>query len=290
MAKKKVIVSLLTKDQEFQLLQAADAESAAARAGLELEVVYGKNNSTLQLEQLYRFVNAPDSLRPVAIVVQSVGGDGLPRAARDAVKAGIGWILLNRDVPYIDSLRSEYPRLPIAIVTTDHREVGRIQGRQCRKLLPSGGHILYIQGPPDTSAARERLLGMQESIAGANIELKTLDGDWTESSGEHAVTGWLRLASSQQHAIHLVAAQNDAMAIGARKAIAARRPEWAGLPFAGCDGLPQGGQRLVREGQLAATVIVQSNTGPAIGLVAAHLEKGAAAPARLVLNPAPYPA
>ena len=227
MAKAKVVVSLLSKDQEFQLMQASDAERAAAKAGLELEIVFAKNNSTLQLEQLYRFVHAPTTSRPAAIIAQTVGGDGLPRVARDAVKAGIGWILLSRDVPYIDQLRSENPKLPIAVVTTDQIEIGRIQGRQLRSLLPSGGHVVYVQGPPDTSAAAGRLKGAQEILAGSGVELHIINGEWTAASGEQAITSWLRLSSSQLQRSEAIAAQNDDMAMGVRKAIETRKPDWS---------------------------------------------------------------
>jgi ribose transport system substrate-binding protein len=289
MSKPKVVVSLLTRDQEFQTMQAADAERAAGRAGLDIDVVFARNNSVLQVEQLYPFVRAAETGRPAAIIVQSVAGEGLERVARDAVKASIGWILLSRDVQYIDALRGEYPRLPIAIVTTDQLGIGRIQGRQARALLPGGGNVLYIQGPKDTSAAQQRLEGMREAIAGAKIEVTVINGDWTEASGEKTVLSWLRMSSSQNFRLELIAAQNDAMAVGARKAIAARRPESAGAPFIGCDGLPEGGQRLVKEGQLTATVIVPSCAGPAVDLVAAHLRGGSAVPARTVLSPRAYP-
>jgi ribose transport system substrate-binding protein len=284
----KIVVSLLTKDQEFQTMQAADAERAAARAGFDIDIVYAKNNGRLQVEQIYHYVRAPEKERPIAIVVQSVTGEGLANVARDAAKAGIGWVLLNRDAPYIDSLRTQYPRQLIGIVTTDQLAIGRIQGRQFRKLLPDGGSILYIQGPADTSAARQRLQGMHDAIAGTAITVKVLDGEWTESSGEQCVNSWLRTAPAETR-VHVVAAQNDAMAMGARKAIAARRPEWSQLPFTGCDGLPDGGQRLVNERRLSATVILPSNTGPAIDLIATHLRTGSPPPARTVLTPQPYP-
>jgi ribose transport system substrate-binding protein len=289
MTKPKVVASLLTKDQDFQSLQAADAERSAARVGFDLEIVYAKNNATLQVEQLYRFVTAPANLRPLAILVQAVSSERLAAVAREAAKAGIGWISLGRDVPYVDELRKEYPKLPVSIVTTDQLGIGRIQGQQFRAILPAGGNVLYLQGPPDTSAAQQRLQGMEESIRGAKIQVKTLSGEWTEESGERAVTSWLRLSSSGDFVPRLIGAQNDAMAAGARKAIAARRPEWLQLPFTGCDGLPEGGQRLVKEGQLAATVIVQSNAGPAIDLLANHQRSGQQPPARLVLPARPYP-
>jgi ABC-type sugar transport system substrate-binding protein len=289
MTRQKIIVSLLSKDQEFQVLQAADAERAAALAGFDVDVVYANNNAVLQQERLFHFVQAQEKSRPVAIVAHSVAGDGLPRVAREAVKAGVGWVLLSRDVPYIDSLREQYPHLPIFIVSTDQMNIGRMQGQQFRSLLPAGGNIIYIQGPADTSAARQRLQGMEEAIAGSKINVKVLTGEWTEASGERALLSWLRLSSSEAETLDLVGAQNDAMAIGARKAIAARRPQSLQIPFTGVDGLLEGGQRLVNEGQLAATVIVPSNTGPAVDLVAAQLRTGQQAPARVVLSSRGYP-
>ncbi|HXA19515.1 MAG TPA: substrate-binding domain-containing protein [Thermoanaerobaculia bacterium] len=289
MTRQKIIVSLLSRDQEFQVLQAADAERAAAMAGFDIDVVYANNNAILQQERLFHFVQAQERSRPVAIVAHSVAGDGLPRVAREAVKAGVGWVLLSRDVPYIDSLRERYPHLPIFIVSTDQMNIGRTQGRQFRSLLPAGGNVIYIQGPADTSAALQRLQGMEEAIAGAKINVKVLTGEWTEASGERALLSWLRLSSSEAETLDLVSAQNDAMAIGARKAIAARRPQSLHIPFTGVDGLLGGGQRLVSEGQLAATVIVPSNTGPAVDLVAAQLRTGQPAPARVVLSSRGYP-
>ena len=288
MANPRVIVALLTKEQEYQAMQAGDAERASARAGIDVEVVYARNNAALQVEQLSQYVRKPEGSRPAAIVAQSVAGEALERVARDAVKAGIGWVLLNRDAAYVDVLRKEYPLLPIAIVTTDQLAIGRIQGRQFRSLLPKGGNVLYVQGPPDTSAAQQRLQGVREAIEGA-IQLTIINGEWTEASGEKAVTSWLRLSSSQDVRLDVVGAQNDAMAVGARKAIVARRPDLASKPFTGCDGLPEGGQRLVREGQLAATVIVPSCAGPAIDLVAAQLKSGTPSAPRIVLAPKPYP-
>ena len=289
MSNPKIVMALLSKEQEFQLLQSTDATSAARRHGFDLDVVFAKNNSTLQAEQIYHFIHAPEAARPVAIVAQTVAGDGLPKVARDAVKAGIGWVLLNRDVSYIDALRTEHPRLPIAIVTSDQRGIGRIQGTQFRKALPHGGHVLYVQGPADTSAASERLQGVRDEIDGSGIRLTILNAEWTEVSGEKAMASWLRLSSSREAMIDLIAAQNDAMAMGARKAIASSRPEWLTRPFLGCDGLSEGGQQLVRQGQLAATIIVHPTAGAAVNLIAEQRRDGTALPARTVLPARPFP-
>jgi ribose transport system substrate-binding protein len=288
MAKRRLVASFLSEDQEFQVMQAADAKLAAVRAGLDLEVLYAENNAVLQIQQLYRFVHAPEEERPAVIIVETVVGEGLERVARNAARAGIGWVLLNRKVGYLESLRQEWPRLPISTVGTDQLEVGRIQGRQARALLPKGGSMLYLQGPADTSVAQERHAGLQEAIAGMKIETKVLHAEWTEESAEKGVVAWLRLRTSESFHPGLVSAQNDTMAMGARKALLAQRQEWSRLPFTGCDGLPEGGQRLVDTKLLAATVVIPSNAGPAVELVARCL-KGEPAPAQVVQTPRSYP-
>ena len=284
----RVVVGLLSDQQEFQLMQAADARDAAARAGLAVEVVFADNNAVQQIQQLFREIHAPEGERPAAIITETVTGEGLERVARNAVRAGIGWVLINRSVGYLASLRAERPQLPIANVTVDHEEVGHIQGRQLRVLLPKGGAVLYIQGPSDTSAAIGRLSGSEEAIRGAGIELKLLNGDWTEDSADKAVSTWLRLKTSEGLRPLAIAAQNDAMAVGARRAVRAGRKEWAGLPFIGCDGLPEGGQKLVTRGELTATIITPTTAGPAVALVARALA-GERTPAELKLAPRSFP-
>ncbi len=285
---RKVVVGLLSRQQEYQLLQAHDAEAAARRNGLEIEVVYADMNPLEQIHQLFKFIHAPAEDRPAVIVVETVVGEGLERVARNAVQAGIGWVVLNHKIPYLKELREKHPGLLIGSVGTDQLEIGRIQGRQFKLLLPSGGNVLYLQGPPDTAVAQERLRGAKESIAGSKIELRVLSGQWTEASGEKAVRGWLRLKSSDTLPPDLVGSQNDTMAMGARRAIEALVPERSSVPFTGCDGLPEGGQRLVREGRLAATVIAPSNTGPALDLVAKAL-RGEPTSAEVTLKPTSYP-
>jgi ABC-type sugar transport system substrate-binding protein len=283
-----VVVGLLSNQQDFQLLQARDAEAAGARHGLDVEVVYADMNPLEQIHQLFKFIHAPAEERPAAIVVETVVGEGLERVARNAVQAGIGWVLLNRKVPYLNELRERHPGVTIAAVGTDQLAVGHIQGRQFRALLPAGGNVLYIQGPADTSVAQERLRGAEEAIAGSKIELHVVSGQWTEASGEKAVRGWLRLKTSDILPPDLVGSQNDAMAVGARRAIEALAPEQAGVPFTGCDGLPEGGQRMVREGVLKATIVAPSNAGPAVDLVASAL-RGEPVRLEVTLEPVSYP-
>ena len=272
-------------------MQAEDARSAAAEVGLDIEILYAENNPVIQIQQLYPVVHAPEDRRPSVVLVQSVAGEGLERLARAAVRAGIGWILINRRVPYMDELRRQQPLLPIGMIGTDNLEIGRIQGRQFQVLVPGGGVILYVQGPADTSAARERLAGAEETC-GRGIDLKTVEGRWTEASGEQAVSEWLRLKQFEASRPRLIGCQNDAMARGARRALeaaSARFPSLATLPVTGVDGLPDGGRLHVDQGTLAGTVITPSSTGPAIRLVAQALRGEASFPREQLLMPSSYP-
>jgi ABC-type sugar transport system substrate-binding protein len=285
----KVLVSLLTAEQEFQQVQAADARAAAARLGVEVEVEFGEGHAVVQIQKLFKHVHAPEGARPAAIVIEPTTGEGLERVARNAVKAGIGWILVNTRVAYVDDLRAAFPALPITMVGTDQKEVGRIQGRQCRALLPGGGRVLCVQGPPDATATRDRLAGLEEAL-GHGFELHGVNGDWTEAGGEKAVVSWLRLSTADASRPDVVACQNDSMAVGARKALREHRPAWASLPFLGCDGLPDGGQAMVGRGELAATVVTPSNTGPALEMVSRWLQSGHLPPREVLLAPHSYPA
>jgi ABC-type sugar transport system substrate-binding protein len=265
----KVIVALQNERQEFQLVEAQAARESAARAQLDIEVVFADDNAIQQIHQLFAYIRAPEGARPAAIIVQTVVGEGLERVARNAVKAGIGWVLLNRTVGYLEALRAERRDLPIGSVSVDNNEAGAIQGRQLRALLPGGGSVLYLQGPADTSTAQNRLLTAQKVIAGSGIELKILVGEaWTETIGEKAVSAWLRLKSSEGLRPAGVCAQNDSLAVGARRAIVAQRPEWSDLVFTGCNGSLDYGQRLVRTGELTATIVTPPPAGPAVELVA----------------------
>jgi ribose transport system substrate-binding protein len=252
-------------------------------------VLFADGNAVLQIQQLFRFVRLLEAERPAAIVVETVTGEGLERVARNAVGVGIGWVLLNRQVPYLDALRRERDDVVVSMVSTDQEEVGRIQGRQFRSLLPRGGSLLYVQGPPDTSVAQQRLRGAEDATRGASIGFRVVSGDWTEAGGEKAVASWLRLKTSEAFQVDLVGSQNDAMAVGARRAIAGLRPDWTGVRFTGCDGLPQGGRRLVDQGLLAATVVTPSNTGPALERLAAWLRSGQLPPRDILLEPHSYP-
>jgi ribose transport system substrate-binding protein len=226
----RIVVCLTSAEQEYQALQAEDARSAGRRLAASVEVLFAEDNAVLQIQQLFHFVHAPEAERPAALVLHTRVPDGLERVARNAARAGIGWLLLNRTAPYIESLRAEHPGLAIAAITTDHVEIGRIQARQLERLRPEARHVLYIQGPADAPAARQRLEGFEEATRERGLELKVLNGEWTDTSAEKAVTAWLRLKTAERFVPDAVVCQNDNMARGTRRVLELLRSDWAKGP------------------------------------------------------------
>jgi ABC-type sugar transport system substrate-binding protein len=118
--------------------------------------------------------------------------------------------------------------------------------------------------------------------------------NWTEEAGFHAVASWLRLSTSRQEQIHVVQAQNDLLALGARRAMEEQTNGPTGnsksrVPFLGVDGLPKTGQAWVRQGILAATIIVPPTTSHALNALVALLESRGQQPERTLVAPESFP-
>ncbi len=285
------LVSLTNNDNDYQQEQAAAAEKAARRFGVEVKIIHADNDPLAQSQQLLHYVQDSSVLRPDAILFEPAGGTAFPQVARAAAAAGIGWVVLNFEVDYILELLRQY-KVPMCAITSDHEEIGKIQGLQFAALLPNGGSVLYIEGPNNSSAAKQRTVGMNRSKP-PNVSVKTIRANWTKESSYKAVHSWLRLQTSQQSRIDLVGAQDDSMAMGARKAFGeipeAERARWMKIPVTGCDGMPKTGQAWVRNGSLAATIYIRPNTDLAIEMLVEAFKSGAMLPERKVTEPESVP-
>jgi ribose transport system substrate-binding protein len=285
------LVSLTNNDNDYQQEQAAAAEKTARRLGVDVKIIHANNDALLQSQQLLQYVQDASMAKPDAILFEPAGGTAFPQVARAAAAAGIGWVVLNFDVDYVLELRRQY-KVPMCAITSDHEEIGKIQSLQFAALLPNGGSVLYIEGPNNSSAAKQRSLGMSKNKP-ANVNVKTIRANWTEESSYKAVTSWLRLQTSQHSRIDLVGAQDDSMAMGARKAFSEiaepDRARWMKIPVTGCDGMPKTGQAWVRNGSLAATIYIRPNTDLAIEMLVDALKNGTILPERKVTDPESIP-
>ncbi len=293
MKKLRFVVSLTTNDNDYQIEQAAAAEEAANRLGIELQVLFAENDAILQSQQLLKIIQSNSDSHPDGIIFEPVGGTAMPQVARAAAAAGIGWVVLNREVDYVADLRRNY-RVPVFAISSDHEEIGRIQGRQVRSLLPSGGSVLLIQGPAESLAAKQRTTGMYETKP-VGVQVKLMKGSWTEASSYKSVSSWLKLSTSQQTSVDVIVSQNDAMAVGARKAFqelgdTAARDRWLALPYLGIDGMPKTGQAWVQRGLLRASIIVPPCADKAVEMLAHAVQTGSMPPEKTLTVAKSFPA
>ena len=293
MKKPRLLLSVMNEENDFQIEQVNGARQAATRCGAEIEVLCAQDDGILQSQHLLQRIQCAAESRPDFIIFEPAGSTTLPHVARAAAAAGIGWVVLSRDAEYIAELRSAF-HIPAFVVTPDHQEMGRIQGSQLAALLPRGGIVLYIQGPPHSKAASLRQAGLLETKPD-NIQLRSVKGHWTEASSQKAVRSWLDLSTSRGTDIAAVCAQDDSMAIGARKAFQElpseiERERWLSVPFIGIDGLPKTGQSWVRSGLLRATIFSPPNTGQAIDMLVDALQNGKSQPERALTEAVSIPA
>jgi ribose transport system substrate-binding protein len=270
MNKLRFLVSLHNRENDFQVAQAECAEATARKLGIDAEIVSAEDDAVHQSTQLLNAIQVKKEARPDAILLEPVGGTALPQVAKAANEAGIGWAVLNRQPEYLAEFRMR-GATPMFAVSADHNEIGRIQGRQFAALLPEGGSVLYIEGPSRSSSAQKRTAGMLETKP-SNVKISTLKANWTSESATRAVSSWLSLSTSRNTRIDLVAAQDDAMALGARESFKRlpdnqERTRWLSLPLTGCDGQPATGQVWVREKLLTATIYLSPLTGLAIEIL-----------------------
>src|SRR6202011_4820747 len=131
MKKLRFLLSLTNDDNDYQIEQTSAAQQAARKLGVGLDIVYARNDGIVQSQQLLSSIQSTSSQRPDAIIFEPAGSTAHPQIARDA--------------DYIPELRRVF-HIPAFTITSNHEEIGRIQGQQLTAVLPAGGIVLYIQG------------------------------------------------------------------------------------------------------------------------------------------------
>jgi ribose transport system substrate-binding protein len=284
------LLALTNDDNDYQIVQASTAQLAARKLGVDLEIVYAGNDGIKQSQQLLSAIQSNTAQRTDAIIFEPAGSTAHPQVARAAAAAGIGVVLLNRDADYIGELRKVF-HVPAFAITSNHEEIGRIQGQQLGSLVPGGGTVLYIHGPGESSAAKQRYTGLLETKLDS-LSLRVLKAQWSEASAFKGVCSWLRLSTSHQVQIAAVCAQDDSMAMGARKAFEECRCEqedWKKIPFLGCDGLPKTGLDWVHRNLLTATISIPANADLAIEMMVKSINTGTLPLERTFTIAKPFP-
>jgi ABC-type sugar transport system substrate-binding protein len=134
---------------------------------------------------------------------------------------------------------------------------------------------------------------MSETLP-SDVHLVNLKGKWTEESAYQNVCSWLQLTKTQKFRIDLITAQNDVMAIGAKKAVKESademdRDDLAGIPVTGCGGVLGTGQAWVRAGHMVATVVLPPNAVTAITLMTRSLQRKIPPEEHVFTSAEPFP-
>ena len=285
-------VALLLPDvtNPYERALAAEGSDEARRQDLNLlPAHFAGNNADTQLAALLEYQRRGAH----AQIVLPVRPDGLAAACQGVVRSGGALVFLNRPPRDLPALRRLNPATLVACVRPDQVQIGRLQGEQCRRVLGGARRsVLYVTGADTTPSAHERRAGFRQVVAGA-CEVHEVSGLWSTAEAARALRQWFRIGGERGRDLGAIVCQNDAMAAGARMAVleeAARSGSQtlAALPLFGVDGLPDDGQRRVRGGDLAATVIVPLSSGPAVRLLAQFWETGQRLE-EVALAPSSYP-
>lgn len=287
---KKVAVALADASNPYEQALASAARDAARAYGLELLPPHFAGGSAVeQMGGLFAFQRQQVD----GYLLLAVAPDRIAAAAEGLLRSGASIAFLNRLPAGLDALSAGYPDVAVCGIVPHQLQIGRLQGEQCRRLAPEKGFVLLVKGTEETVSTVERRRGFLTAVR-PHVTVHELEGRWTASVATEALARWFKLGAERQRKVDVIVCQNDAMAAGVRRALeeeAARsgRAELIGIPVTGVDGVPEDGERRVREGSLAATVKMPLTTKPAIAALADFWTRGLRAPLT-VLEAESYPA
>ena len=232
-------LSLPNVDSDFHRDLLAGARAEAEIQGATLSLKDAGNDDDQQGKDLRQFsAQGVDSvvLTPVNAITASaelrqLTGDGIP-----AVTAG----------------RQADTAAATAVVTSDHAPSGRIAADALATAVNNAGNVVVLRGPKDNTVRKGHYEAFQERMkAHKKISVTaTRSADFNQAKAETVMTELLTLDPS----IDGVFAENDAMALGAAKAVDAFGTD--NVSIVGFEGTGAG-RKAVRSGELAATVTEQ---------------------------------
>jgi ribose transport system substrate-binding protein len=283
---------LRTTENDYQQQLKDEALREGKRAGFAVEVESAQDDAGRQVAQITAAIEKARAGNLVAVLIAPVRDDNLAPTARAAAEVGVEWVLLNREVGFIEELRRQFTDRAIFAVSPEQAEIGCIHGQQVRALMPGGGCVVCVTGPLTASSAQHRLDGLKSVVADP-YRLVTLNADWTSEGARLALERWLNNMTEDTEVPGVFVAQNDEMALGlrqaARDAAVRLNQPLDKIPIVGCDGSPTLGQRLVREGRLRGTVVTPPASGPAVEWIARKRRRGEIPPAVVVQAVTSFP-
>jgi ABC-type sugar transport system substrate-binding protein len=286
-------VALLLEDEQnrYQQMLGQEARASARRLGITvLDPEFAEGSSWTQIQSVNAHLRG--AAPPDALLIVLAGEQYTRPAFERVVKRGVALVFLNRIPEWFPDLRRDFPEAFVLGVAPNQGRIGQIQARQASRLVRSGAFVLLVTGAAASVTAVERTRGFLESVKD-RFTVQSLDGRWSTERARGALAGWFLLGADRDRPIDLVVCQNDAMARGARQALAEEatrsgRSELERVPVIGCDGLEDEGQALVNRGELAATVAVPTTAIAALEALGRYWDHGERSE-QILLDSASFP-
>lgn len=228
--------SISTLNNPFFVTLKDGAEKAAKDAGVTLNVVDARDNTSKQISDIEDLIQKKVSV----LLINPTDSDAVVSAVQAANKANI---------PVITVDRASNGGQVVAHIASDNVKGGSMAADYILKALNNKGNIVELQGIAGTSAARDRGKGFHNSVDGkAGVKVvASQPADFDRAKGLSVMENILQGNKD----IQAVFAHNDEMALGAVSALqAAGKNNVLVVGFDATDDAV----KAVKEGKMAATV------------------------------------
>ena len=273
---KKVALLLADEKNAYQQFLVKQAQDVAGTYGVEvLPPLFAGNREVKQISQFYDCIAG--ATPPDGIVSMLVSAESMKGSIEEVAKAGVACVLLNRIPTFLPQMSEEHADVLLASVAPDQVEIGRLQGRQCLRILPNGGSVILVLGVDGTPSTLERRKGFLE-VAGNRVTVQELSGRWLMERAEAAVNHFFAVGGVKK-TVDLIVCQSDPMAAGVRAALDNQATllgsaKIAEIPIIGCDGLPDEGQKMVKDETIDATVVMPPSSPRALEILSQYWQQG----------------
>ena len=233
------------------------AELNAEKTGYEYEIVDSRYDQNLQNSQIDSFINHGIDV----LIVNIVENNAASTVVNKAKNADIPIVLINREPENQEDMYI-WPGKE-CYVGSDARDSGTYQGEIILELpdhgdLNDNGAIDYIMliGDPENTDAQFRTEYSISSIENAGIKVNEVGSkicNWMADEAEPAVAQFL--ATNRKGTIDVIISNNDAMAIGALKALKDAGYEVGeDIYLVGVDAIPEA-IIAIESGEMTGTVL-----------------------------------
>ena len=237
-AEQTLALAISTLNNPFFVTMQEGAEAKAKELGYELIVLDSQNDPARELSNIEDLMQRGVQ----ALLINPADSDAVVNAVRMANRSDLPVFTVDRGATRGDV---------VSHIASDNTLGGKMAGDYIADQLGSGARVVQLEGIPGTSAARERGKGFAQAVADNNFNLLASQAaDFDRTKGLNVMEDLLTAYSN----IDAVFAQNDEMALGAVRAIAASQQQ--DILVVGFDGTSDGIEA-VESGGMGATVAQQ---------------------------------